>query len=135
MKRIAWVIALALMIGTLVGCDARDLWDYSDPECKTINDRLVIWTLHGQVALIEKGSIEEGDTVIIEKNFVAYSLYEDSVVLCEEKDDGAQRFWTYDIQSEELQEYASYVELNKTLPGNQLEWKLLWVRNFAIKEP
>lgn len=132
MKHMMLIVIFSLLIGTLVGCD---FWDYRDPERKIINDRLHIITHCGEIALLKKGlQIEEGDEIIIQKNFVAYSLYEDYVVLCEEKDDGSQVFWTYGIQSEELREYPSYAELNQALSGHQLEWKTLWVQNFAIKD-
>ncbi len=137
MKNIFILLLLSfLLIGVFASCD------HHDPERKIINDRLHIITHQGEVALLKKGSqikengeveIWDDDKVIIQKNFVAYSLYEDFVVLCEEKDDDTQIFWTYEIQSEKLQEYSTYSELNKALPCNKLEWNPLWVKDFSIK--
>ena len=115
--------------------------DHSDPEVKIINDRLHIITLQGEVALLKKGSqIKENgeveiwgdDKIIVQKNFVAYTLYEDFVILCEEKDNGSQIFWSYEIGTEALQEYPTYEDFCESFPGDSLKWETLWVKDFAI---
>lgn len=127
-------IIIIFTLLTMTSCDR------GDPELKIINDRLHIITYQGEVALMEINHIykENGevvilqdDKVIIQKNFVAYALHNDFVILCEEKGN-LQIFWTYDIKTKLLNDYKSYSELCEFCSYNDFEWEKLWVTEFNI---
>ena len=135
MNKIISLFLTIVFVILIVSCD------HTDPERKIINDRLHIITLQGEVALMEINHLykENGevvilgdDEVIVKKNFVAYALYDDTVVLCEEKK-GTQIFWTYEIKTEVLSEHTSYSNLCDFLSYNDFEWENLWVAEFEIK--
>ena len=139
-----WIIKFIILIFIFIfltlilitGCD------HSIPERKIINDRLHIITHQGEVALIEINHLYKDngevislgdDKVIIQKNFVAYALHNDTVILCEEKGE-LQVFWTYGIKNKSLNEYESYSELCEFCSYNDFKWQNLWVADFYIKQ-
>lgn len=116
--------------------------DDSIPERTEINERLIITTTQGEVALMEINQldIDNGETIslgddkiIIQKNFVAYDVFDNTVFLCEEKDD-LQMFWTYDMEAEILNVYNTYSELCDVYAYKNFNWEPLWIAEFHIKQ-
>lgn len=108
--------------------------DHSDPEVKVINDKYDLITLNGGVALIKYGEDLEDDQIIINKNFISYLLADDNLILCEQLKDDSQKFWSFDLKTEELTEYTNYNQLNEHVNLENLEWEPLWVKKVEIQK-
>lgn len=136
MKNFVCFITLIIMV-LIILCSCS----YEDPEIKYITDNIFLATHLGEVALFEDNSIygKDGseicmgdDVIIIQKNFEAYTLFSETLILCEENND-LQFFWTYNLRTKELDSYSNYSELCEQLSCREFEWEKLWVPEFSIK--
>ncbi|MCL1891462.1 MAG: hypothetical protein FWG00_05565 [Coriobacteriia bacterium] len=156
-KAIIIVIAVCLLL-SFVCCDNvrkpfidihRFLWypadeRFTDPFCLQLNENFYVLLLYDREAekkyptLIKETFDEEGYAEhyehIIAKNFVAFDVKNDILVLCEELEDKTQVFWSFNLETEELLEHKTYKDLCADLGIEGFDWEPLWAGNFELIE-
>lgn len=108
--------------------------DGTDPLAKVINEDFELWSMSREkVSLVkmDKETSGVGDG-IIEKNFVAYDVKENVLILCEQIGEENQSFWTFDLKTEKLTGFNKYNELCSSIASEEFDWKPLWIEKFEL---
>ena len=125
-SRILRILLSMLLALSIASCSSKD------PEIKDINEQYSLLTMDGKVALL-KYNENDSDEVIFCENFVAYTVIDNFLVLCEEPNESIQIFWIYDLEIGSYNCYDSYNSLLSALDFDDLNWTKLWVKEFSIK--
>ena len=119
------------MLFSLVSCN------HSDPEIKRINNNYCLATSPNGVILNwnpDDSDSLESDRIIIDKNFVAYTVQENNLLLCEQLEDNSQDFWSFDLETEDLKNYKKYSEFAKKFNISDDDWEALWIPRFKLQK-
>ena len=115
-KYIIFFLIIYLGVYFLLSCD------HTDPEVRKINKDYTLLTSHGEISLIH--SADDGE--IIRKNFVAYCVVGNTIILCEDSS-GKYTIYTVDMNTKELTCDKSYSEILEEKEITTIDWEIIWI--------
>ena len=104
-----------------------------DPEEIKINDKYSLITISGNVGMVKKPTKDTDEKILLIGNFVGYYVIDDYLLLLEQFEDKTQKFWSFDLDTENIKNYLTYYELCSTLQINGFSFEPLWVSDFEIE--
>ena len=146
MKRALMFFLIAVLITTFSGCQRMitDLFTFSreeDPETQVINDQYELDYLFYLPNMSKEVALyKENDGILFVKNFIAYDVQNNILLLCEDKKDSTYVYWPFDLDTEETDDpesvnadsYSEVSDMLKTLGLSEVAWEKLWVEEINI---
>lgn len=127
------VAVLILCNFVFSACSKLFFQNDDDPEEIKINDKYSLITISGNVGMVKKPTKDTDEKILLIGNFVGYYVIDDYLLLLEQFEDKTQKFWSFDLDTENIKNYLTYYELCSTLQINGFSFEPLWVSDFEIE--